>query len=64
MSREGFRQLYEQIPSGKPPFGDVRQEMGGNPRILLRLYRANWSVDTVVWELIRRKGITPQFIGG
>ncbi len=30
--------------------------------MLLRLYRAGWSVDAVVRELIREKGITPQFI--
>ncbi|WP_292000194.1 ATP-binding protein [Caldivirga sp.] len=61
MPREGFKQLYDQIPGGKPPFEDMWQVTGGNPRTLLRLYKNNWNMENTVKELIREKDITPQF---
>ncbi len=54
MTREGFRQLYDQIPGGKPPFEEVWRITGGNPRMLERFYENNWSVDKVVNEVINR----------
>jgi len=62
MPREGFRQLYEQIPGGKPGFEEVWKVTGGNPRILEGLYGAGWDARTAARELLRRKGITPQFV--
>ncbi|GAB6944277.1 ATP-binding protein [Vulcanisaeta sp. JCM 14467] len=57
MPREGFKQLYEQLPGNKPDFEDIWKLTGGNPRILERLYESNWSSDAVVRELIDRKGL-------
>ncbi|WP_054854430.1 ATP-binding protein [Vulcanisaeta distributa] len=55
MSREGFRQLYEQIPGVKPNFDEVWRLTGGNPKLLGRLYEINWSVDDVINRLVRGK---------
>ena len=57
MPREGFRQLYEQLPGNKPNFEDIWKLTGGNPRILERLYESDWGGETVVRELIDRKGL-------
>ncbi|GAB6948102.1 hypothetical protein JCM16161A_22320 [Vulcanisaeta sp. JCM 16161] len=57
MGRDGFRQLYEQVPGDKPPFEEVWKLTGGNPRILERLYENNWNGDAVVRELIDKKGV-------
>ncbi|ADN49881.1 ATP-binding protein [Vulcanisaeta distributa] len=54
MPKEGFRQLYNQIPGDKPPFDEVWRITGGNPRMLERFYENNWSVDKVVNEVINR----------
>ncbi|MGC8974081.1 MAG: ATP-binding protein [Thermoproteus sp.] len=55
MSREGFRQLYDQIPGHKPPFEEVWRLTGGNPRLLGQLYEAGWDVDRVVEMFMRGK---------
>jgi len=57
MSREGFQQLYEQLPGGKPPFDEVWRLAGGNPWVLSLLYQAGWSAESVVEELSRKKRI-------
>ncbi|WP_188602645.1 ATP-binding protein [Vulcanisaeta souniana] len=57
MAREGFKQLYEQLPGEKPPFEEVWKLTGGNPRMLERLYSAGWDVDRVVEDFIRRRGV-------
>ena len=62
MPREGFQQLYEKIPGHKPPFEEVWRLTGGNPDMLLELYRRGWNADDVVKALIRDKGLTPSFI--
>ncbi len=62
MSREGFQQLYEKIPGHKPPFEDAWRLTGGNPNMLLELYRRGWNADEVVRALIRDRGLTPGFI--
>jgi hypothetical protein len=62
MPKEGFRQLYEKLPGHKPPFEEVWRLTGGNPGMLSRLYVAGWSRDAVVAQLIREKGLTPDFI--
>ncbi|AEA12397.1 hypothetical protein TUZN_0913 [Thermoproteus uzoniensis 768-20] len=55
MSRDGFKQLYDQIPGDKPPFEDVWRLTGGNPRLLGQLYEAGWDVDKVVEMFMRGK---------
>jgi hypothetical protein len=62
MPREGFKQLYEALPGGKPPFEDVWRLTGGNPDMLSKLYLANWDKDAVVTWLIREKKLTPDFV--
>jgi len=39
MPREGFKQLYDQLPGGKPSFDEVWRITGGNPKLLAELYR-------------------------
>jgi hypothetical protein len=62
MTREGFQELYERIPDNKPPFEDVWRTTGGNPGMLSRLYLTGWDSDALVTQLIREKGLTPDFI--
>jgi hypothetical protein len=62
MSRKGFEELYERIPEPKPGFDEVWRLTGGNPRILSMLYRARWSIDSVVEELVKSKGISMDFV--
>jgi len=62
MTREGFQELYERIPGNKPPFEDVWRTTGGNPGMLSRLYLTGWDSDALVTQLIREKGLTPDFI--
>jgi len=62
MPKEGFRQLYEELPGPKPPFDNVWRLTSGNPRVLSKLYLANWDKDAVVAQLIREKRLTPGFI--
>lgn len=57
MPKEGFRELYEQIPGDKPSFEDVWRWTGGNPRFLGKLYEVGWNVDRVVGWLIRGRSI-------
>jgi len=55
MSREGFEELYEGVPSPKPSFEDVWRFTGGNPRMLSMFYQARWNVDKVINRIIDRK---------
>ncbi len=57
MNREGFMELYEKIPGGKPGFDSVWGWVGGNPRYLEKLYESGWSVERVVNDLVRDRGI-------
>jgi energy-coupling factor transporter ATP-binding protein EcfA2 len=57
MSREGFEQLYEQLPGPKPDVEDAWRLTGGNPGVLARLYQAGWSADEVVKSLIASKNL-------
>ncbi len=57
MAREGFRQLYDQIPGEKPPFEEVWRITGGNPAMLEGLYRMGWSAERVLREIIARKNL-------
>jgi len=62
MSRKGFEELYEKIPSAKPEFEDIWRLTGGNPDVLSKLYQASWNVNRVITELVRSKEITTSFI--
>ena len=57
MSREGFKQLYDQIPGNKPTFEEAWKLTGGNPRMLEDLYEANWRINMVIERLVSRKGL-------
>jgi hypothetical protein len=62
MSRKGFEELYEKIPSPKPEFEDIWKLTGGNPDALSKLYQAEWNVNRVIAELINSKELTSSFI--
>jgi hypothetical protein len=62
MSRKGFEELYEKIPSPKPEFEDIWKLTGGNPDVLSKLYQAEWNINRVITELINSKEITSSFI--
>ena len=61
MSRDGFRQLYEQLPGSKPDFDHVWRLTGGNPKLLGRLYEFNWNVDPLIRRIQDEKRI-PEFV--
>lgn len=62
MSREGFQQLYTQIPGDKPLFEYVWRQIGGNPRILAMLYENRWDAEKVIEDLIKSKELDKEFI--
>ena len=62
MSKRGFEELYEKLPSSKPDFDEVWRLTGGNPRILAQLYEASWDVEEVVSQLTRSKELTKDFV--
>ena len=57
MPRDGFRQLYEQLPGDKPPFDEVWRWTGGNPRYLELFYKAGWDAEKVVKDLAAERGV-------
>ena len=59
MSKEGFQELYEKIPSPKPPFEEAWRWTGGNPSILSELYKARWDADKIVTRIMKEKRLTP-----
>ena len=62
MPREGFQQLYERIPGPKPSFEEVWRLTGGNPEMLLRLYKAGWNAEEVVLRLMQNKQLSAEFV--
>jgi hypothetical protein len=52
MSKMGFEELYEKLPSPKLGFDDVWRLTGGNPDMLARLYQAKWDSDVVVRDVV------------
>ncbi len=62
MPKEGFRQLYDQLPGNKPSFDEIWRLTGGNPRMLERLYMRNWDVNEVINSLIKEKGLSLDFV--
>ena len=65
MSRESFRELYEQV-CGRIPFKfsfeDIWRFTGGNPGIFAQLYQANWNINVVIEKFIKMKGLTRDFV--
>ena len=57
MSREGFAELYRQIPEPKPDVEEAWRLTGGNLEMLARLYQAGWSADGVIKSLIASKNL-------
>ncbi len=62
MPREGFQQLYERILGPKPSFEEVWRLTGGNPEMLVRLYKAGWDVEEVVRRLMQNKQLSAEFV--
>mgnify|MGYP001770634869 CR=1 FL=1 len=62
MPKEGFKELYDQLPGGKPPFEEVWRVTGGNPKLLGELYEARWDVEEVLRRLMRQKELAPDFV--
>jgi dephospho-CoA kinase len=58
MSKKGFEELYEKLPSPKPYPEDVWRWVGGNPWMLSQLYQAGWDAGIVLSKLARRKRLT------
>ena len=52
MSRNGFRELYIQIPGKKPDFQEAWKTTGGSPGLLLNLYKNNWRLENTVRDII------------
>jgi hypothetical protein len=57
MSREGFHELYSQIPGEKPHFEEIWRLTGGNPKALTEIYRAGWDIEIAIERIISRKGL-------
>ncbi len=57
MSRNGLRELYEQIPGPKPSLDTIWAFTGGNPRILSRLYTLGWNQEHLIHELAEAKNV-------
>jgi len=55
MSRDGFEQLHNVLPSPKPLFEDLWKWTGGNPRILEILYKSKWNINVAIEEIIGKK---------
>jgi hypothetical protein len=61
MSRRGFEELYEKVPSPKPKPEDAWRATGGNPRALSLLYQVEWRIERAIAELAEGKGLTRRF---
>jgi len=57
MPMKGFEQLYQKIPSPKPPLEEAWQLTGGNPYLLRELYRKRWDANRVVIGIIEIKAL-------
>ncbi len=62
MAREGFKQLYDQLPGDKPDLEEVWRITGGNPAMLESLYSANWDVGKIIDKITKEKELSPDFI--
>ena len=57
MPKNGFEQLYEQVPEPKPDFEEVWRWTGGNPGALAELYKAGWDAGAVVKGIVISKNL-------
>jgi hypothetical protein len=61
MSKRGFEELHEElsekISNPRSSFEKACAMTGGNPRTLAQLYQAGWSVEAVVEDLVKAKGL-------
>jgi len=57
MSKEGFRELYDQIPGEKPPLEEAWKLAGGNPRVLKDLYLSGWSLKEAAEKIVAGRGL-------
>ncbi|WP_054849189.1 ATP-binding protein [Vulcanisaeta sp. JCM 14467] len=57
MTKEGFKQLYEQLPGPKPDFDGAWRLTGGNPKLLAQLHEVHWDTNELINELIRGRGL-------
>jgi energy-coupling factor transporter ATP-binding protein EcfA2 len=55
ISKKGFEELYEELPSSKPSFEDVWRLAGGNPRVLELLHQLSWSAEKAVEKIVEVK---------
>jgi hypothetical protein len=55
MSRKGFEELYEELPSPKLGFEEAWRLTGGNPYALARLLELDWSLDRIVEGIVEAK---------
>jgi len=55
MARDGFNQLYEQIPSAGLSAEEAWRWTGGNPRMLGELHAAGWSVEETIRQIAEMK---------
>ena len=62
MSKRGFEELYECLPSPKLELEGAWRVAGGNPRALSLLYQLGWSVEKAVAELAESREITRRFV--
>jgi energy-coupling factor transporter ATP-binding protein EcfA2 len=66
MSKKGFEELYDciskRVSSPIPDLDTVWKLTGGNPDMLVLLYRAKWNIDKVVEVIAKSKGITKDFV--
>jgi energy-coupling factor transporter ATP-binding protein EcfA2 len=57
MVKEGFRELFRQVQGKRMDFEDVWRITGGNPGLLLNLYKGNWNVEDVIRNIVTGKKI-------
>jgi hypothetical protein len=62
MPKEGLQRLYEKLPGPKPPFEEAWRWTGGDPRMLGRHHTAGWAAEWVVWDVLRGKRLTAEFV--
>ncbi|MCX8137589.1 ATP-binding protein [Pyrobaculum aerophilum] len=55
MGREGFHQLFEQIPSAGLSEEEAWGWTGGNPRMLGELHAAGWNVEEATRQIVEMK---------
>jgi len=57
MPRDGFSELYGQVPGEKPGLDEAWRLTGGNPRLLGVLYENDWDAEKVTRLIMRSKNL-------